>query len=406
MRTICLAEECEELGHALGAFLGGRGYGVRRFREGSRAWESLLQSPPDLLIVSRELPGLGGLDLLALVGGAGLKIPTVIMTAETSEPVAAEALNLGATCYVVKAAPAEMLGPIEKALERAGHLLDVERENERLIARLRGQNDILEATVADRTAELLCKNEELRSLDKMKSAFITLMSHEIRTPLTSILGFSEIISQGLCESTAELRDVAGQIRGAGRSLCSFVDDLMELFFWLSGSRELAAGPVRLDRVVRSAQDLVAEKAMAKQIVFHVRGEREAQILGDELELVRAVHRILDNAVKFSKRGDRVEIVVSADGEFCELEIIDFGSGIDPSLREAIFRPLEIAGRIENHTQGRGLGLALVAQAVRSHGGVVTVESAGAGRGTTARIRIPVAGSTAPIPGLARISSAV
>ncbi len=397
MRTICLAEESEEFSLALSEFLCGRGYAVQAFGDGAAAWESLMVSPPDLLIVSRELPGLGGLDLLALIHGAGFKIPTVFMTSAGSERIAVDALNLGAACYLVKGPVDEMLGPLDKALERAFHLLDLEGENERLISQLRDQNDILEATVADRTAELRMKNEELKSLDKMKSEFITLMSHEIRTPLTSILGFSELIGQGFCESTEELRGVADEIRNAGRSLGNFVDDVMELFRWLSGKRVLATEPVHLDRVVRSAQDLVAEKAIAKGIRIEVQCTGESLLSGDELELVKAVHRILDNAVRFSRPGGAVQITVSGDGDLCELAVVDQGVGIAPERRDSIFRPLEIAGNIENHSQGRGLGLSLVFQAVRAHGGEVTVDSDGPDRGTSVCVRIPVAGSNSPAP---------
>lgn len=399
MRRICLAEESEELGLALSEFLTGRGYEVHVFRDGEEAWEFLVLASPELLIVSRELPGLGGLDLLALVNGAGFKIPTVFMTAAGSESIAVDALNLGATCYLVKGSAEEMCGPVERALDRACHQLDLERENERLIAELRSQNDRLEATVAERTAELRRINEELQGLDRMKSAFITLMSHEIRTPLTSILGFSELIGQGFCESTEEQRAVVAQIRNAGRSLCHFVDDVMELFLWLSGKRTLAAEPVHLDAVVRSALDLVAERVRAKGVTIDVQSQGGTVLRGDEIELVRALHRILDNAVKFSRPGGGIEVIVSGDDSACDLRVVDHGAGIDPEHRAAIFRPLEIAGRIENHSQGRGLGLALVLQAVRAHGGEVSVESAGPGLGTSVHLHFPTAGSTTPAPRL-------
>ena len=234
MRTVCLAEESDELRSTLESHLQARGFVVRAYSDGLAAWDGILHTPPDLFIASCELPSLNGLDLLALVNGAGLKIPTIFMTAEGSEQIAADALNLGAACYLVKGSVDRMLGAIDMALGRACHLLDLEFENEDLIDRLKLQNDELEEEVARQTADLSIAFEELKGLDKLKSAFISLMSHEIRTPLTSILGFSELISQGICDDPAEHVTLAKEIRRAGRHLCVFVDELMEYFQWFSG----------------------------------------------------------------------------------------------------------------------------------------------------------------------------
>lgn len=387
MRTICLAEESEALRLTLESHLRARGFAVDPYSDGASAWSGILETNPEILIVSSELTGLSGLDLLALVNGAGLKTQTIFVAREGSEQVAADALNLGAACYLVKGSFDRMLGALDMALGKACHLLELETENEALIDRLRLQNDALEEEVARQTADLSFALEELKGLDKLKSAFITLMSHEIRTPLTSILGFSELISQGICEP-AEHMALAEEIRRAGRHLCVFVDELMEYFQWFSGKAEISLAPVRLDSVVRSAQDLVAEKALEKQVEIEVDSDGNSEVEGDEMVLVKAVHRVLDNAVKFSTSGGVVRVVIRGDEGGCLLEVVDEGVGVAPERHGALFRPLEIAGDISNHSQGRGLGLALAQQAVLVHGGRISLHSDGVGQGATVSIHVP------------------
>ena len=343
MRTVCLAEPSDELRHQLETHLSGRGYSVRSYPSGTDAWEGILLCHPDLFIVSHELDGLSGLDLLALVNGASLKLPTILMTAGGSEGLAADALNLGASCYLVKGPLDRMLGALDSALDRSCHLLDLEQENASLIDELQQKNDDLEAEVERQTAHLSEAYEDLQGLDKMKSAFITLMSHEIRTPLTSILGFSELISQGFCDEIEEQRQLAEEIRNAGRQLCSFVDDLMEYFQWFSGKEEICIAPMRIDRVIRSAEDLVAERQSLKQVKIEVEQVGSPELDGDELALVKVLQRVLDNAVKFSDAGGTVQVRIGGDEDTCQVDVIDRGLGVDPERRDALFRPLEIAG---------------------------------------------------------------
>ena len=388
MRTVCLADESDDRRHAIETHLRDRGFEVRSYSDGMSAWEGVLAGEHDLCIISHELPDLSGFDLLSLINGARLSVPTIFMTASGSEQLAADTLNLGATCYLVKGPLDRMMGALDSALARGCRELDLEDENRRLIKNL-------EATVAEKTQDLSealdrvqTMHEDLKSLDRMKSTFITLMSHEIRTPLTSILGFSELISQGFCDSAEEQIQLAEQIRNSGRELKVFVDELMELFQWFSNKMEIVPGEVQLEGLVRSARDLVEEKRLAKAVQISVDSDEDTAIEGDELALVRVIHRVLDNAVKFSDPDGAVRVEVRGSSDRCTLRVIDQGIGIDLGRREAIFRPLEIAGDIGNHSQGKGLGLALAYQAVRAHGGTIDLDSQGRGTGVTVTIELP------------------
>ncbi|MGA1203113.1 MAG: ATP-binding protein [Planctomycetota bacterium] len=388
MRTVCLADESAARRQEIQSHLQTRGFEVRAYADGMSAWQGVLAGGHELCIISHELPDLSGFDLLSLISGASLAVPTIFMTASGSEQLAADTLNLGATCYLVKGSTERLLGALDSALARACRELDLEEENRRLIAGLEAKVEEKTRSLSDALVRLSTLNQELKSLDRMKSTFIALMSHEIRTPLTSILGFAELISHGFCEDRSEQESLAEQIRTSGREIQTFVDDLMELFQWLSSSIDPVVSPVRLESVVRTAQDLVAEPSESRQVSIRVESRGDSRIEGDESILVRVLQRVLDNAVKFSHAGGEILIRIEGRGDRCALEVIDHGVGVDRSRRDAIFRPLEIAGDLGNHSKGSGLGLSLAHQAVRSHGGTIRLDSEGEGHGATVRIELP------------------
>lgn len=388
MRTVCLAEESPELLEELTAWLEDRGCTVHAFDDATEAWAHLLTSSSDILLASQELPGMSGLDLLTRIRDADLRTSTILLTRDGSEDLAVEALHLGASGYLVKGAFHEIQRPLARAFARASERLDREETMRRRLVDLRERNRRLRAEVTERTAELRRSNEELQGLDRMKTEFITLMSHEIRTPLTSILGFSELLSLGICEDPGEQRAVAEQVHAAGRTLQHFVDDVMELFASMTGQQELSLRPVRLDRAIGSALDLTAESILSKEVTIRVDADDRTMAIADEAVLVGALHRVIDNAVKFSDSNGTIEVRVSPGDGVAVIEIEDHGVGIAPDKQEQIFRPFEIAGEIAHHSTGRGLGMALVRQSLERLGGAVVVDSEGIGHGSTVRMTIP------------------
>ncbi|MFQ5655126.1 MAG: histidine kinase dimerization/phospho-acceptor domain-containing protein, partial [Planctomycetota bacterium] len=245
MRTVTLCEPSGPLRQGLAQRLEGEGISVRAFADGQAAWDAIHGEPPDALITAHRLPGLSGLDLLALITGASMGIPTVFIASGDNERVVAEALNLGAACCLFQGSADRLHAPLLRALERIFDRLRLMDENRLLLEELLEQNDRLERLVEERTAKLARAVEELRSFDETRSTFLSLMGHEIRTPLTSILGFTELLRGGGYDGEEELREILERIESAGGALRRFVEGSLELFEWTSGRVALEARRVEM-----------------------------------------------------------------------------------------------------------------------------------------------------------------
>lgn len=238
---------------------------------------------------------------------------------------------------------------------------------------------VLEREAADR----------LRALAAQKDEFVSSVSHELRTPVTSILGYSEDLSEADLPA-AERRSVETILRNA-RRLADLVDDL------LTTSREAGPSgdpPTIVD--VRSAirqcvEDLSAIAERARVSVEIADGDDHA-ILGDRLGLDRILVNLLANAIKFTPPGGRIDVSLSAVGGFARIEVADTGRGIPPGEVEKVFERFYRVTGGKEFVPGTGLGLPIVRDLVTRMRGRVELRSDGR-TGTTAIVDLPLAETT-------------
>lgn len=232
--------------------------------------------------------------------------------------------------------------------------------------------------------------EGLRSLDELKSGFVSSVSHELRTPLTSIKGYLEALVEGEAgELNDEQRAYAEiAVRNTGR-LQDLVADLLML-------SRLDSGRLRFDQHVNDVSLLLAQVVDELRPVAHAAGIAllsEAPggmtILGDTLRLQQAISSLVDNAIKYSKPPSTVEITAQPDDDFIVILVRDHGVGIPaheiPKLKERFYRASTV-GAVE----GTGLGLAIATDIVDRHGGRIDVKSE-VGVGSEFRIYLPRTG---------------
>ncbi|MEE8142530.1 MAG: hybrid sensor histidine kinase/response regulator [Planctomycetota bacterium] len=389
MPSVVLCEADEAFIHEITPFLEEAGYDLHCFSEGERAWDTIQELKPDVVITAHDVPGLSGLDLLALISTASLGIPVIFMTSVGTEQVAAEAINLGAANYLIKGSGSETLASLERALDKVFYQKWLEEENRRLLEKLRRHNVDLEQQVAERTADLEQAVDELRSLDQLKSDFVTLMSHEMRTPLTTILGFAELLSQRLYKDEEELHEVLGTIHSAGMRLSEFVSEALELFQWYSGRHPLVLTRVNVNEWVQRNIERVMAQAREKTVGVEAQSvDPDCTLEADGAALDQILQKILDNAIKFSHAHTVVTVTVETSTREIVVGVRDQGVGIDPDRMKSLFKPLEICGDLNHHSEGHGLGLALAQEAIKVHGGRLLVRSDGVDQGTLVRIQLP------------------
>jgi two-component system phosphate regulon sensor histidine kinase PhoR len=234
---------------------------------------------------------------------------------------------------------------------------------------------------------------ELRMLDQRKDVFIQTVTHELRTPLTSILGYAEMLAdEDDALEEMQRRSVTAILRNAHR-LQDTIGDLLLL------DRPAGDGATEALDVAVLATTVHAELGAAAQaknltVAFDA---GPAWVRGDQTQLRRALRKLMENAIKFTPSGGSVTWQLGADEHHVTVAVTDTGIGIPSEDVPGLFTPFHRAGNaMDQAVQGPGLGLAIVRDIVRDHGGSIAVQSV-VGRGSTFTVTLPALPAPAVVP---------
>jgi PAS domain S-box-containing protein len=237
--------------------------------------------------------------------------------------------------------------------------------------------------------------ERLRELDQAKNDFVSTVSHELRTPITSIVGYTELLQDGVA---GKVTDAQGRLLEAvwrnGERLIALIEDLLTLSRIEAGTFLLERVPVDLRSVVHRSREALEPMLDGRSLdVGFELPSGPVPVLGDPGQLERVVLNLMGNAVKFTEDGGRVECRLRQAGSHAEMEVADTGIGIPANEQAEIFsRFFRSSTAQQRAIQGTGLGLSIVQSIVHSHGGEITVRSEHL-RGTEVLVSLPTVSST-------------
>jgi signal transduction histidine kinase len=280
----------------------------------------------------------------------------------------------------------------------------------------------IESTAAKERLE----REAAEEANRAKSEFLANMSHELRTPLNHIIGFTElIIDKSFGDLNQIQEEYLNDVLTSSRHLLSLINDILDLSKVEAGKLELNLAEVDLRDVLERSLTMIKEKSLKHgiQLISEIRDIPDT-VWADERKLKQVLFNLLSNASKFTPDGGKISLTVreidsiieegvlkesidtpssgAADGipsqqamsRCIEFSVSDTGIGILPEDQQRIFAPFEqVDGSASRKYQGTGLGLTLTRTLVELHGGWITVESEGKGKGSTFRFVIPVIGFT-------------
>jgi PAS domain S-box-containing protein len=229
---------------------------------------------------------------------------------------------------------------------------------------------------------------ELREADRRKDVFLGMLAHELRNPLAAISTAGEVLHRTVGDGpTQKLTNVIRRQTGA---LSRMVDDLLDVSRFTLGKIQVAHEPLLLKDVVIRAVDGVREAARRADLRLEVTVSPEpVWVNGDSTRLEQVLANLLNNAVKFTTAGGIIAVSAGYEAGEALISVRDTGVGIDRGLLPHVF-DLFVQGdtSLDRSRSGLGIGLALVRQVVRLHGGEVTARSAGPGRGSEFIVRLP------------------
>jgi len=242
-----------------------------------------------------------------------------------------------------------------------------------------------------RTAQQLrALNAELERASKAKSDFLASMSHELRTPMNAILGFTEMIRDGIYgDIPDDIREPVGDIHTCGKQLLGLINNVLDLSKIEAGRMDLALGAYVVDDVVGPVRQALHALAAAKGLDLDVTIPAETPLcFGDGKRLTQCVMNLAGNALKFTREG-RVEVRVEVQDDDLLFAVADTGIGIPAEQVGHIFEEFRQADvTVSREFGGTGLGLSITRKLVELHGGRIWVESV-EGKGSTFFFRVPV-----------------
>ncbi|WP_172642150.1 hybrid sensor histidine kinase/response regulator [Cylindrospermum stagnale] len=261
--------------------------------------------------------------------------------------------------------------------------------------------DISDRKQAEQEREQLLAREQMarteaEALNCIKDEFLGTLSHELRTPLNAMLGWTQLLKSRKFDETTTAKALETIDRNS-RSLAQLIDDVLDVSRIIRGELRLNLHRVELIPVVESAIDTIRPAADAKEIWIECRFDSAlGAVIGDANRLQQVMWNLLTNAVKFTPKGGRVEVQLERmDSGVVQIRVSDNGGGITAEFLPHVFERFRQADSSTTRSHGGlGLGLAIVRHLVELHGGTVSVESPGIGKGTTFVVKLPM--KAAPI----------
>ena len=325
-------------------------YDLKTASTGEQALEVAAEFKPDIILLDNMMPGLDGGDVCRQIrSDSRLRHTKIIMISgksRVSERI--EAYQAGADDYITK--------PFNE---------------DELLAKIR----------------VYLRLKSVEELDQFKTDVLTLLCHEARTPLNGLIAPVEMLMSEEEVDAEEKKLLIEMVHSAAKRLHHFFENVMLLSYLKSGKLPLNLEPSNPCDVVHEAVCDVATKAAEHNIIIGEKFDPGPTVNLDRQKIRMAIASILDNAIRFSPSGARVNVSLAGEDESVCISVTDHGEGIDPDYLPYVFEELSDPD-IDHHSRGQGLSLAIARQIVQHHNGTIAAEST-KGSGTTFTIRLPV-----------------
>ncbi len=236
-------------------------------------------------------------------------------------------------------------------------------------------------------------NEELKTLDEMKTNLLSNVSHELRTPLVAVMGYTDMILNCKAGPVNDLQREYLEISLRNiEKLVTLIENLLDFSRLHRGTEDMVFDTLDLVHCAQTSMEIVQPVADSRQIALSVHSDHPKVLVeGDKGKLGQVFNNLLSNAVKFNDSGGTVHVEIRVDDAMAHVEVSDTGIGIPPEAQDKIFtRFYQYDGSSTRKYGGTGIGLAIAQDIMRLHGSRITVRSA-LGEGSTFSFALPLSG---------------
>lgn len=265
-------------------------------------------------------------------------------------------------------------------------------ENALLYKETLGFNIKLKEEVANATKDLRSANKKLLKLDEAKSEFISIASHQLRTPLTVIKGYISMMLEGSFGKLDKIGEESlKKVYESNERLINLVENLLNISRIESGRLQFVYNKMGLNFIVDSVIEELEENAKKKdlKLVYKKPKKDLSEFMMDSEKIRQVVMNLIDNAIKYTAKGDIVIKIGEAKGKV-SFSVSDNGIGISSQDIKNLFKKFSRGtGTSLVHTEGTGLGLYVAKQMVEAHGGKIWAESKGEGAGSEFCFELPI-----------------
>jgi len=359
-RNILVVDDEEVIRNICLRSLEKKGYNVGLAENGINALDRIREGIYEIVFTDIKMPMMDGMELLETIKRDFPHLEVVVMTAFATIESAIDAMKKGAYDFILKPIKPDQIRVVaDKCIEK----VQLGKENK----------------------ALRLANQKLLDLQEMKDKFMAITSHELRTPVSHLKGYLGIINDEYFQQlSASEKDQCMQIiLNAANDLEEIVTKMHNLSQSENGKLNLKAEPVEINGLINQiVQDYKLITKKREQLLEFKSAADDLSVYVDQSQIKSVLHDLLQNAIKFTLDGGKIQVTTEVEGEYCVISVRDNGIGIDPAEQGKIFEKFFEIQNSDYHSSskdkfmggGLGIGLTSVRAIVEAHGGGVKVKS--------------------------------